>query len=235
MRKPRPIDCVLVSSTSAGTKRCAPPHRCGPMAAGADGRRRDVGAPGRIAYHGSCGNCITIHGVMDVPPEATLGLVNLIKSGMLRLDHFKSRRSIWTTQRSRHHAAPIGSLQMTVILRNGSLLEEFRSPESVRRDQPYVNSTTWPSTSDTRGPSGRQIHVCGTISIAPGRLDHWVRLEHMVRVWGRDFRSARPQTARARVWRPHARLRPLRSRPIVPPAGCLSDRRGQDREDSVAR
>jgi alcohol dehydrogenase len=52
------------------------------------------------------------------PPEATLGLVNLTRSGLLRLEHFKARTFDLdhANEAVAHAAANSGPFKMTVIL-----------------------------------------------------------------------------------------------------------------------
>jgi len=89
---PGPIDCVLdilPPSVSATTVRAAVmtvrPHGRVALMGGVG----MLGGPGlELPYPWIMRNCITIHGVWMYPPEAAIGLVNLIRSGLLRLDNF---------------------------------------------------------------------------------------------------------------------------------------------------
>ncbi|HBY29825.1 MAG TPA: alcohol dehydrogenase, partial [Bradyrhizobium sp.] len=49
-----------------------------------------LGGPGLdLPYPWIMRECISIHGVWMYPPAATLGLVNLARAGLLRLDQFE--------------------------------------------------------------------------------------------------------------------------------------------------
>ena len=76
------------------------------------------GAGLELPYPWIMRNCVTIHGVWMYPPEATLGLVNLIRSGLLRLEHFKATTFDLdhANEAVAHGAANSGPFKMTVIL-----------------------------------------------------------------------------------------------------------------------
>jgi alcohol dehydrogenase len=89
---PNPIDCVLdILPPSVATTVV----RAAVMAVRPYGRAVLMGGVGMLGgaglelpYPWIMRNCITIHGVWMYPPEATIGLVRLIRSGLLSLDHF---------------------------------------------------------------------------------------------------------------------------------------------------
>jgi alcohol dehydrogenase len=62
-------------------------------------------------------NCITIHGVWMYPPEATVRLAGLVRSGLLRLDHFAATTFDLdhANEAVAHAAANSGPFRMTVI------------------------------------------------------------------------------------------------------------------------
>jgi NADPH:quinone reductase-like Zn-dependent oxidoreductase len=119
---PGPIDCVLdILPPSAGTTTV----RAAAMTVRPYGRVALMGGVGMLGgaglelpYPWIMRNCITIHGVWMYPPEATLGLVNLIKSGLLRLDHFKATTFDLdhANEAVTRAAANSGPFKMTVIL-----------------------------------------------------------------------------------------------------------------------
>jgi len=89
---PGPIDCVLdLLPPFAGTT----PVRAAVMAVRPYGRVVLMGGVGMLGgpglelrYEWIMRNCITIHGVWMYPPEATIRLVGLIRSGLLDLGNF---------------------------------------------------------------------------------------------------------------------------------------------------
>lgn len=62
-------------------------------------------------------NCITIHGVWMYPPEATHGLVGLVRSGLLKLDDFAVTEFDLdcANEAVAHAAANSGPFKMTVL------------------------------------------------------------------------------------------------------------------------
>ena len=62
-------------------------------------------------------NSITIHGVWMYPPEATIRLVRLVRSGLLRLDNFDVTTFDLDNANEAvvHAAANSGPFKMTVI------------------------------------------------------------------------------------------------------------------------
>jgi NADPH:quinone reductase-like Zn-dependent oxidoreductase len=118
---PGPIDCVLdilPPSVSATTVRAAVmtvrPHGSVALMGGVG----MLGGPGlELPYPWIMRNCITIHGVWMYPPEAAIGLVNLIRSGLLRLDNFDvTTFDLDHANEAVAHAAANGSpFKMTVI------------------------------------------------------------------------------------------------------------------------
>ena len=89
---PGPIDCVLdLLPPNAGTA----PVRAAIMAVRPYGRVVLMGGVGMLGgpglelrYEWIMRNCITIHGQWMYPPEATVRLTQLIRSGLLDLAHF---------------------------------------------------------------------------------------------------------------------------------------------------
>jgi alcohol dehydrogenase len=75
------------------------------------------GAGLELPYPWIMRNCITIHGVWMYPPEATLGLVSLVRSGLLRLDHFAVTEFDLdhANEAVAHAAANSGPFKMTVL------------------------------------------------------------------------------------------------------------------------
>jgi NADPH:quinone reductase-like Zn-dependent oxidoreductase len=77
-----------------------------------------LGGPGlELPYPWIMRNCITIHGVWLCPPEATLGLVSLVRSGLLKLDHFAVTEFDLdhANEAVAHAAANSGPFKMTVL------------------------------------------------------------------------------------------------------------------------
>ena len=77
-----------------------------------------LGGPGlELPYPWIMRNCITIHGVWMYPPEAAIGLVNLIRSGLLRLDNFDVTTFDLdhANEAVAHAASNSGPFKMTVI------------------------------------------------------------------------------------------------------------------------
>jgi alcohol dehydrogenase len=62
-------------------------------------------------------NCITIHGVWMCPPDATARLTALVRSGLLRLDHFATTTFDLdhANEAVAHAAAHSGPFRMTVV------------------------------------------------------------------------------------------------------------------------
>jgi NADPH:quinone reductase-like Zn-dependent oxidoreductase len=75
------------------------------------------GAGLELPYPWIMRNCITIHGVWMYPPEATLGLVSLVRSGLLRLDNFAVTEFDLdhANEAVAHAAANGGPFKMTVL------------------------------------------------------------------------------------------------------------------------
>jgi NADPH:quinone reductase-like Zn-dependent oxidoreductase len=118
---PGPIDCVLdimPPSVSTTTVRAAlmtvrPYGRVALM-----GGVGMAGGPGlELPYPWIMRNCISIHGVWMYPPEATIRLVGLIRSGLLRLDHFEATTFDLdhANEAVGHAAENAGPFRMTVI------------------------------------------------------------------------------------------------------------------------
>jgi len=118
---PGPIDCVMdimPPSVSTTTVRAAL------MTVRPYGRVVLMGGVGMLGgsglelpYPWIMRNCITIHGVWMCPPEATVRLVGLIRSGLLRLDKYET--TIFDLDHANdavaHAAAHPGPFRMTVI------------------------------------------------------------------------------------------------------------------------
>jgi len=118
---PGPIDCVIdimPPSVSTTTVRAAL------MAVRPYGRVVLMGGVGMLGgsglelpYPWIMRNCITIHGVWMCPPEATVRLVGLIRSGLLRLDGYET--TIFDLDHANdavaHAAANAKPFRMTVI------------------------------------------------------------------------------------------------------------------------
>jgi alcohol dehydrogenase len=75
------------------------------------------GAGLELPYPWIMRNCISIHGVWMYPPEATLGLVSLVRSGLLRLDDFVVTEFDLdhANEAVAHAAANGGPFKMTVL------------------------------------------------------------------------------------------------------------------------
>ncbi|HEY3848655.1 MAG TPA: alcohol dehydrogenase catalytic domain-containing protein [Acetobacteraceae bacterium] len=118
---PGPIDCVLdILPPSAGTT----PVQAAAMAVRPYGRVVLMGGVGMLGgpglelpYPWIMRNCITIHGVWMYPPEATIRMVGLIRSGLLRLDDFETTTFDLdhANEAVAHAAANGGPFKMTVI------------------------------------------------------------------------------------------------------------------------
>jgi NADPH:quinone reductase-like Zn-dependent oxidoreductase len=116
-----PIDCVLdimPPSVAATTVRAAA------MTVRPYGRVVLMGGVGMLGgaglelpYPWLMRNCITIKGVWMYPPEATIRLVGLIRSGLLRLDSFEATTFDLdhANDAVAHAAANAGPFRMTVI------------------------------------------------------------------------------------------------------------------------
>jgi alcohol dehydrogenase len=116
-----PIDCVLdilPPSVSTTTVRAAL------MTVRPYGRVALMGGVGMLGgaglelpYPWIMRNCVTIHGVWMYPPEATIRMVGLIRSGLLRLDHFEATSFglDHANEAVAHAAANGGPFKMTVI------------------------------------------------------------------------------------------------------------------------
>jgi alcohol dehydrogenase len=118
---PGPIDCVLdilPPSVTTTTVRAAimtvrPYGRVALM-----GGVGMLGGPGLdLPYPWIMRNCISIHGVWMYPPQATIGLVNLIRAGLLRLDSFEATTFDLdhANDAVAHAASNSGPFKMTVI------------------------------------------------------------------------------------------------------------------------
>lgn len=90
---PGPIDCVLDLMPPSVT---TPTVRAAIMTVRSYGRVVLMGGVGMLGgpgldlpYPWIMRECISIHGVWMYPPAATLGLVNLARAGLLRLDQFE--------------------------------------------------------------------------------------------------------------------------------------------------
>ena len=118
---PGPIDCVLdilPPSVSTTTVRAAA------MTVRPYGRVALMGGVGMLGgagldlpYPWIMRNCVTIHGVWMYPPEATIRMVGLIRSGLLKLDHFEVATFDLdhANDAVAHAAANSGPFKMTVI------------------------------------------------------------------------------------------------------------------------
>jgi hypothetical protein len=75
------------------------------------------GAGLELPYPWIMRNCITIHDVWMYPPEATLGLVSLVRSGLLKLDNFAATEFDLdhANEAVAHAAANSGPFKMTVL------------------------------------------------------------------------------------------------------------------------
>ncbi len=118
---PGPIDCVLdimPPSVSATTVRAAlmtvrPYGRVVLM-----GGVGMLGGPGlELPYPWIMRNCITIHGQWMYPPDAAIRMVGLVRSGLLRLDHYEVTAFDLdqANEAVAHAAAHSGPFKMTVI------------------------------------------------------------------------------------------------------------------------
>jgi alcohol dehydrogenase len=118
---PGPIDCVLdilPPSVSTTTVRAAvmtvrPYGRVALM-----GGVGMLGGPGLdLPYPWIMRNCVSIRGVWMYPPQATIGLVNLIRAGLLRLDSFEATTFDLdhANDAVAHAASNSGPFKMTVI------------------------------------------------------------------------------------------------------------------------
>ena len=77
-----------------------------------------LGGPGlELPYPWIMRNCVTIHGVWLCPPDAATRLIALIRSGLLRLDHYDVTRFDLDHANAAvaHAAANAGAFKMTVI------------------------------------------------------------------------------------------------------------------------
>ena len=118
---PGPIDCVLdilPPSVSTTTVRAAI------MTVRPHGRVALMGGVGMLGgagldlpYPWIMRNCISIHGVWMYPPRATIGLVNLIRAGLLGLDNFEATTFDLdhANDAVAHAASNSGPFKMTVI------------------------------------------------------------------------------------------------------------------------
>lgn len=118
---PGPIDCVLdimppsVSTTvvRAAIMTVRPYGRVVLM-----GGVNMLGGPGlELPYNWIMRDCITIHGVWMYPPDAAARLIALVRSGVLRLDHFQATEFDLdhANEAVAHAAANAGPFRMTVI------------------------------------------------------------------------------------------------------------------------
>ena len=118
---PGPIDCVfdiLPPSVNATVVRAAA------MAVRPYGRVVLMGGVGMLGgddlalpYPWIMRNCVSIHGVWMYPPEATIRLVGLIRSGLLKLEHFEfTEFDLDDVNKAVEHAAANGgAFRMTVL------------------------------------------------------------------------------------------------------------------------
>jgi threonine dehydrogenase-like Zn-dependent dehydrogenase len=116
-----PIDCVfdiLPPSVNATVVRAAV------MAVRSYGRVVLMGGVGMLGgddlalpYPWIMRNCVSIHGVWMYPPEATIRLVGLIRSGLLKLEHFEfTEFGLDDVNKAVDHAAAHGgAFKMTVL------------------------------------------------------------------------------------------------------------------------
>jgi alcohol dehydrogenase len=77
-----------------------------------------LGGPGlELPYSWIMRNCITIHGVWMYPPDAATRLIALVRSGLLRLDHYETTAFDLdhANEAVAHAAANAGPFKMTVI------------------------------------------------------------------------------------------------------------------------
>ena len=118
---PFPIDCVIdIMPPSVATSVV----RAALMTVRPYGRVVLMGGVGMLGgaglelpYPWIMRNCITIHGVWLCPPDATVRLVGLIRSGLLRLDQFETITFDLdhANEAVAHAAANAGPFKMTVI------------------------------------------------------------------------------------------------------------------------
>jgi len=118
---PRGIDCVLdILPPSVATTIV----RAAIMTVRPYGRVALMGGVGMLGgaglelpYPWIMRNCISIHGVWMCPPEATIGLVSLVRAGLLKLDGFDitSFDLDHANEAVAHAAANSGPFRMTVI------------------------------------------------------------------------------------------------------------------------
>lgn len=118
---PGPIDCVLdimppsVSTTvvRAAIMTVRPYGRVALMG----GVNMLGGAGLELPYNWIMRECITIHGVWMYPPDATVRLIALVRSGLLRLDHYETKTFDLdhANEAVAHAAANAGPFKLTVI------------------------------------------------------------------------------------------------------------------------
>lgn len=118
---PGPIDCVLdILPPSVGTTTV----RAALMTVRPYGRVVLMGGVGMLGgaglelpYPWIMRNCITIHGQWMYPPDATIRMVGLVRSGLLKLDHFEVTTFDLdkVDEAVAHAAANSGPFRMTVI------------------------------------------------------------------------------------------------------------------------
>jgi alcohol dehydrogenase len=118
---PGPIDCVLdLLPPSAPTTAV----RAAAMAVRPYGRVMLMGGVGmaggpglELSYPWIMRNCVTVQGVWMYPPDAAVRLVGLIRSGLLKLDHFAA--AVFdldhVNEAVAHAAANAGPFRMTVL------------------------------------------------------------------------------------------------------------------------
>jgi len=119
---PFPIDCVMD---------ILPPHapvaaaRAAIMTVRQNGRAVLMGGVGMLGgpglelpYPWIMRNCVTLHGAWMCPPDASVRLVGLIRSGLLRLDHYETTTFDLdhANEAVAHAAADSLPFRMTVIL-----------------------------------------------------------------------------------------------------------------------
>lgn len=118
---PGPIDCVfdiMPPSVSTNVVRAAI------MTVGSYGRVVLMGGVGMLGgpglelpYNWIMRDCITIHGVWMYPPDAATRLIAMVRSGLLRLDHYQATEFDLdhANEAVTHAAANAGPFKMTVI------------------------------------------------------------------------------------------------------------------------
>lgn len=77
-----------------------------------------LGGPGlELPYNWIMRDCITIHGVWMYPPDAATRLIAMVRSGLLRLDHYQATEFDLdhANEAVAHAAANAGAFKMTVI------------------------------------------------------------------------------------------------------------------------